>query len=152
MSEESPSNQLTTSSWKRDHTVEGGRNSVTTFDIPSLLNNTTDFDPERMKLLFDLQERERDFQFKRQMEVQRVEHEFSLARAAKEADALKLQQELSVSKMEVLYKMMVSVGALVIGTVLVLKGHAEVGFFLVGGGMTSVTSDVVGLMRGARKS
>jgi hypothetical protein len=60
---------------------------------------------------------------------------------------VKIKSELWMGRIQGLFKIAVSTGALIIGTYLVTHGHGEVGYFLIGGGMTSVTTDAAKIMR-----
>ena len=107
-------------------------------------------DPEKLKLLFDLQERQRASEFERDLELKKFEHAQALELSQNRAKEKKALQELIISSLQSCYKMIISLGALAVGTVLVLKGHQQVGYFLLGGGMTSVTTDAVAIMRAVK--
>lgn len=62
----------------------------------------------------------------------------------------KLTHALEIQKLNLYFKMFITAAALAIGTVFVLTNHESVGYFMLGGALSSVTSGVAGLMKASR--
>lgn len=105
----------------------------------------------KLSLLFHLQETQRREEFERNFKLRELEHKENLELAAKKAKDKKSAQESVISLIQSCFKMVVAAAALTIGTIFVFKGEKEVGYFLIGGGMSTVTTGVVGIMRNVRE-
>jgi hypothetical protein len=108
-------------------------------------------DLKKVKTLFDLQEQQKNNELNRKIRLEESIHKRNMEREEVEAKQLKTKSELWMGKIQGLFKIAVSASALAIGTMLVMRGQAEVGYFLIGGGMTSVTTDAARIMREARR-
>lgn len=81
----------------------------------------------------------------------KTEHAINLERIKTEGSARRLRQELSVNLIQAIFKMLFAAGGLGIGALMVLKGHHELGYFMVGVGTSSVAADAPRLIRAIRK-
>lgn len=107
-------------------------------------------DTEKIQMLFELQEREKEADFNRRMQLLAREHELRLAETELQNKTRKLNQELIVSTIQSGYKIVISAASVIAGAILAAKGQREIGFFLLGGGMSAVTANTVSLMKAAR--
>jgi hypothetical protein len=110
----------------------------------------SNLDLEKLKQLIELQERQRQTEFDRALKFREMEHLSSIESGHQKDVGRKLSQELIVSTVQSCFKMLMSIGGLAAGTILAAKGNHEIGYFLIGGGMSAVATDVVGLMKGVR--
>lgn len=121
--------------------------SPRTFSIEELAS----LNAEKLKLFFELEEARREAEFARQLQLVKTEHAINLERIKTEGSARRLRQELSVNLIQAIFKMLFAAGGLGIGALMVLKGHHELGYFMVGVGTSSVAADAPRLIRAIRK-
>jgi hypothetical protein len=132
---------------------------IETTDQPEVLNFPTigtpdqlaNLDVKKLKVLFELQEAQRAAEFERQFRQREFEHQRDLQLADNAAKGRKADQELYLSKLHTLYKIGGSAATLILGTILITQGYADIGFFLTGGGLTVITTDAAKLMQQARR-
>jgi hypothetical protein len=122
---------------------------LTYFSFPASVD-VAQLDTEKIKTLFELQEREKNADFQRRLELLLREHELRLQESELENKTKKLNQELLVSTIQSGYKIVISAASVIAGVILAAKGQREIGFFLLGGGMSAVTANTVSIMKAAR--
>jgi hypothetical protein len=138
-------------------------------------NELAQIDVDKLKLLIELQERQRDIElqerdkeFQRELELKRLQmqlqlHEISVVNAqnqrvqdekdrANREKEKKQDHQFQIQKLELFFKMFVSTVALALGTIFVLTGHEQLGTFLLGGAISTVTSGALALLRAAQRN
>lgn len=115
-------------------------------------------DNEKLDRMFMYRETERrqEFEmqqlaFEKQQKAKELDHTQNLELLRHDGEIKKLDLELSAAKIQLFYKMFISVVAMGLGTLFVFKGNPQIGFFLLGGGMSSATTGVLDLMRVAKE-
>jgi hypothetical protein len=124
----------------------------------------TQIEGDKLKLLFELQERQRDREFQRQLQLQKMQIQFQELALANEQNRKvqndkdrtnrekekKLEHQFQIQKLELFFKMFVSTVALALGTTFVLTAHEQLGTFLLGGAISTVTSGALALLRASQ--
>ena len=120
-----------------------------TFGSP---NQLAELDVNKLELLFDLQEKQRESDFQRDLKFKELDLKARKQEAERIEKEKKNAQQLEIQKVETYFKMFIAVTALAIGTAFVITGHPDVGYFMLGGAMSMVTSGIVGIMKAAREA
>lgn len=113
-------------------------------------NSSGEIDVDRLTLYFQLEEEQKERDFQRQLELLDKQAEINEELEERRDKDRKLTHKLGVEKLQLYFKMFVSTAALALGTVFVLTNHENMGYFLLGGALSAVTSGVVGLMRASK--
>jgi|SRR5580765_3704166 len=127
------------------------RQSVETLTFASP-NQIADMDVERIRLFFELQEKQREDEFNRQLRLLQEQARLNLQSEARADRNRKLSHRERMETRNLYFKMFVATASLVMGTIFVLKGHGDMGSLLLGGALSTITSSVVGLMKASRST
>jgi hypothetical protein len=117
--------------------------STTDVTGQAIPNHLANLDVSRLKLFFELQEKQKQQDFEHEMELRRQgQHEMERENSS--------THSLAVQRLELYFKMFVTAAALIVGTTFVLTSHEQVGYFMLGGALSTITSGVVSLMKASR--
>jgi len=122
-------------------------------------------DTDKVKVLFELQENQRNREYERQLFLQKQQLELNeqMMESAKQERAIaekersdaekqkRIEHQFEIQKLGIYFKMFVSTAALTLGTIFVLTGHEPLGTFLLGGALSTVTSGALTLLRASRQ-
>lgn len=99
------------------------------------------------RALFDLEEQRKKAEFEREVRREELAHTRTLELQENEIRQLERREQIKGEKIQSIFKMLVSLSAMGLGAFFVYKGNQDMGYFLLGGGMASTTSNVTELMR-----